>query len=228
MNSRRRLSVSAIKQKLTKLFALRFVVSQLSTPGETEAPSINSAIELRGKYNYGLEFIKIYNWNNKDKLGIGSFNSIALAEFLLGGNHRTDWITTFPFGHIFLENFPRGSIHGTNGHPVSKGDIVIMNDVWIGYGCTVLSGVTIGSGSVLAARSVVTKDVPPYSIVGGNPARVIKYRFNPEMIDLLLKIAWWDEDDSIINSVVPILQSMATIDDVINLRNQILALKDSM
>jgi virginiamycin A acetyltransferase len=103
-----------------------------------------------------------------------------------------------------------------------------MNDVWIGFGCTVLSGVTIGSGSVLAARSVVTKDVPAYSIFGGNPARVLKYRFNPEMIDLLLKIAWWDEDDSIINSVVPILQSMATIDDVINLRNQILALKDSM
>ena len=228
MNSRRRLSVSAIEQKLTKALSLLFDAKQRSTPGEAAVPSINSAIELRGKYNYGLEFIKIYNWNKEDRLVIGSFNSIALAEFLLGGNHRIDWITTFPFGHIFLEQFPRGSIHGINGHPVSKGDIVIMNDVWIGYGCTVLSGVTIGSGSVIAARSVVTKDVPPYSIVGGNPARVLKYRFNPEMIDLLLKIAWWDEDDSIINSIVPMLQSMATIDDVINLRDNILALKDSM
>jgi virginiamycin A acetyltransferase len=147
---------------------------------------------------------------------------------LLGGNHRADWITTFPFWHIYLEEFPRGSVHGADGHPVSKGDIVIMNDVWIGYGCTVLSGVTIGNGSILAARSVVTKDVPPYSIVGGNPARVLKYRFNPEVIDLLLKISWWDEDDIIINAVVPMLQSMATLDDVVKLRDIILALKHSM
>ena len=84
----------------------------------------------------------------------------------------------------------QAAFHGLVAQSFPKGDIVIMNDVWIGYGCTVLSGVTIGSGSVLAARSVVTKDVPAYSIVGGNPARILKYRFNPEMIDLLLKIAW--------------------------------------
>lgn len=190
------------------------------------ASRISSAIELRGKHNYGLDQIRVYDWNKEDKLIIGSFNSFALAEFFLGGNHRTDWITTFPFGHIFLDEFPRGLIHGIKGHPASKGDIVIMNDVWIGYGCTVLSGVTIGSGSVLAARSVVTKDVPPYSIVGGNPARVLKYRFNQEMIDLLLKVAWWDEDDSIVNAVVPMLQSIATIEDVMNLRDKIFALKN--
>jgi hypothetical protein len=92
----------------------------------------------------------------------------------------------------------------------------------------VLSGVAIGNGSVLAARSVVTKDVPPYSIVGGNPVRVLKYRFNPEMIDLLLKISWWDEDDKIINAVVPMLQSIATLGDVIKLRDTILELKLSM
>ena len=91
-----------------------------------------------------------------------------------------------------------------------------------------LSGVAIGNGSVLAARSVVTKDVPPYSIVGGNPVRVLKYRFNPEMIDLLLKISWWDEDDKIINAVVPMLQSIATLGDVIKLRDTILELKLSM
>jgi len=227
MNSRRSLSFSAIKQKLIELLPLRFAV-QGSTHVEAATPNINSAIEFRGRYNYGLEFIKIYNWNKENKLVIGSFNSIALVEILLGGNHRTDWITTFPFGHIFIEEFPLGSMHGLDGHPVSKGDIVIMNDVWIGYGCTVLSGVTIGNGSVLAARSVVTKDVPPYSIVGGNPARVLKYRFNPEMIDLLLKIAWWDEDDSIINAIIPMLQSMASLDDVIELRDKILALKGSM
>jgi acetyltransferase-like isoleucine patch superfamily enzyme len=227
MNSRRRFSVSAIKQHLIKVFPLRFA-SQSSPPGEAAAPSMNSAIELQGKHNYGLEFIRIYNWNKEDKLVIGSFNSISQVECLLGGNHRTDWLTTFPFGHIYLEEFPRGSVHGIDGHPVSKGDIVIMNDVWIGYGCTVLSGVTIGNGSVLAARSVVTKDVPPYSIVGGNPARILKYRFNPEMIDLLLKISWWDEDDKIINAVVPMLQSIATLSDVIKLRDTILELKRSM
>ncbi|MEO0356168.1 MAG: CatB-related O-acetyltransferase [Cyanobacteria bacterium P01_A01_bin.3] len=85
--------------------------------------------------------------------------------------------------------------------------MVIENDVWIGERCTILSGVTIGSGSVVAAKSVVTKSVPPYAIVGGNPAKLIRFRFTDEIINQLLALKWWDLDDSVIDSIVPLLQS---------------------
>lgn len=188
-------------------------------------PGIHPAIDLYGKYTYGLEHIRIFHWDADSKLRIGSFNSISSSEFFLGGNHRTDWLSTFPFGHVFDETFPNGAIHGLKGHPISKGDITIKNDVWIGYGTTVMGGVTIGNGSVLAARAVVTKDVPDYSIVGGNPARILKYRFDEQMIAMLLNVAWWDEEDRVINAIVPLLQSMGTPEDVRRLRDQIAALK---
>jgi acetyltransferase-like isoleucine patch superfamily enzyme len=78
------------------------------------------------------------------------------------------------------------------GHPTCKGDIIIENDVWIGAKSTIMSGVKIHNGSVIGTGSIVTKDVPPYSIVVGNPAKIVKYRFNPKQIESLLKIAWWD------------------------------------
>jgi serine acetyltransferase len=81
------------------------------------------------------------------------------------------------------------------GHPSCKGDIVIENDVWIGAKSTIMSGVRIHNGAVVAANSNVTKDVPPFAVVGGNPAKIIKYRFNEEQIESLLKIAWWDWDE---------------------------------
>lgn len=224
------LSVSALTQKLMRLLPLSFrrhkVSDQRAVPRE-DAPEIHRAIELRGRYNYGLEYIKIYDWNKEDRVVIGSFNSISLVECLLGGNHRTDWLTTYPFGHMYRKKFPNGRVHGLEGQPTSKGNIVIKNDAWIGFGSTVLSGVTIGNGSVLAARCVVTKDVPDYAVVGGNPARILKYRFEQRMIDLLLEIAWWDEDDAIIDAIVPTLQSIATFEDVLNLRDQIGRLKRS-
>lgn len=188
-------------------------------------PGIHPAIDIYGKYSYGLEHVRIYHWDVDSKLRIGSFNSISSSEFLLGGNHRTDWLTTFPFGHVFDERFPNGAIHGLKGHPVSKGDITIKNDVWIGYGCTVMGGVTIGNGSVLAARAVVTKDVPDYSIVGGNPARILKYRFDEQMIAMLLDMAWWNEDDKVINAIVPSLQSIGTLEDLQHLKDQIAVLR---
>jgi acetyltransferase-like isoleucine patch superfamily enzyme len=226
MDLGRRLALSAIKQKLARALPSRFLPingsDQRNIPGEA-ASSHHGAIELRGKYTYGLEYIRIFDWNKHDKLIIGSFNSIALVEFLLGGNHRTDWLTTYPFGYMFTEQFSNGR---TQGHPASKGDIVIKNDVWIGFGSTILGGVTLGNGSVVAARSVVTKDVPDYAIVGGSPARILKYRFEQRIIDLLLEIAWWEEDDVVINAIVPALQSLATFEDVLNLRDKIAKLKN--
>mgnify|MGYP006262473771 CR=1 FL=1 len=91
-------------------------------------------------------------------------------------HHRTDWTTTFPFGHIFNEAFPAGQINGGHGHPATKGHVIIENDVWIGEGCTIMSGIRIGSGSIVAAKSVVTKDVPASTIVAGSPAKFIKER----------------------------------------------------
>jgi acetyltransferase-like isoleucine patch superfamily enzyme len=141
-----------------------------------------------GKHTYGKP--KVHDWEDGTKLIIGDYSSIAEeVTILLGGNHRMDWVTTYPFP-AFPEKWPNAA--KIKGHPSSKGDVIIGNDVWIGFGCTILSGVKIGDGAVVAARSVVTKDVPPYAIVGGVPAKVIKYRFNEDIIEKLLKLKWWN------------------------------------
>jgi acetyltransferase-like isoleucine patch superfamily enzyme len=176
--------------------------------------TLHKCIAIEGKHSYGMEHLSIYDFDDGHRLRIGSFNSIAPGQVVfLGGNHRVDWATTYPFGHLHLDRFPQGVVHGS-GHPVSKGDVVIENDVWIGYGCTVLSGVRIGSGSVVAAKSVVTRDVPPYAIVAGNPAKVVRYRFSEQIIRLLCDLRWWDLDDDQINKIVPLLQSKPEIGSI--------------
>ena len=166
-----------------------------------------SQIIVKGRRSYGIVNIKIKSWNEGAHLFIGSFCSIANNQIVfLGGNHRSDWCTTFPFGSIFKEEYPAGKVNG-RGHPASKGHVVIENDVWIGAGCTIMSGIRIGSGSIVAAKSVVVKDVEPYTIVGGNPAKPIKKRFPSHIIDELLEIKWWDRSDEEINQIVPLLQT---------------------
>lgn len=157
--------------------------------------------------------VQVIYYGEKAKLQIGKFCSIAAdVKFFLGGNHRVDWVTTYPFSTIFKD----GSF--TNGHPASKGDIIVGSDVWIGEGAAIMSGVKIGSGAVVAAGSVVTKDIPPFAIFGGNPAKLIKFRFDNDTIDELLKISWWDWPlDKIINSL-PILLS-TNIESLIKLQN---------
>ena len=158
-----------------------------------------------GKYTYGANNIELHKFSHTEKLTIGSFCSIAAKVVIFtGGNHRTDWVTTFPFGHICGDTFP--GFNG-QGHPASKGDVNIGNDVWIGYGVTIMSGVTIGDGAVLGAKSVVTKDVSPYSIVCGNPAKEVKKRFSSEIIEKLLEIKWWNWDEKKINDHLNILCS---------------------
>jgi acetyltransferase-like isoleucine patch superfamily enzyme len=107
----------------------------------------------------------------------------------LGGNHNSDWVTTYPFGHIHQNIF--NTFNG-EGHPATKGDVIIGNDVWIAANVTIMSGVTIGNGAVIANNSHVVKNVDPYSLVGGNPAKLIKYRLTPEQIKKLLEIKWWE------------------------------------
>ncbi len=128
---------------------------------------------------------------NGDRLTIGKFCSIACgAKFLMtSANHAMSSLSTYVFP-IFPEEWDHGM-------PVTEAwdrrrDIVVGNDVWIGYEAVILSGVTIGDGAIIAARSVVTKDVPPYTIVGGVPAKPIRRRFDQETIDALLGLRWWD------------------------------------
>jgi acetyltransferase-like isoleucine patch superfamily enzyme len=159
-----------------------------------------------GKYTYGAgggPFL--YYINDDAKLVVGNFCSIAgNVNIYLGGNHRHDRVTTYPFGHIHQNTF--NSYDGA-GHPSTKGDVTIGNDVWIGGNATIMSGVTLGDGVVVANNSHVVKNAEPYSLIGGNPAKFIKYRFTSEQIEKLLQIKWWNWDDVKINEYAPLLCS---------------------
>lgn len=154
-----------------------------------------------GDYTYYDDFEDVHNFEKNvkyhfdftgDKLIIGKFCMIAsgVTFIMNGANHLTDSISTYPFAI-----FGNGWEHAMEGKSYpSKGDTVIGNDVWIGYKATIMAGVTIGDGAIIASRSVVTKDVAPYAVVGGNPAKEIKKRLDPESIEKLLKIQWWNWD----------------------------------
>lgn len=129
---------------------------------------------------------------NHDRLMIGKFCSIACgAKFIFNcANHTLSSLSTYPFP-LFFEDWGLKQEEVADSWD-NKGDIVIGNDVWIGYEAVIMAGVTIGDGAIIGTRAVVTKDVPPYTIVGGVPARLIRKRFPDETISELLKIRWWD------------------------------------
>lgn len=172
-------------QEAAKIILEKEQIHKFSLPFTRNFP--NYTKYTVGKYTYGAPLVK--DWHQGSTLKIGDFSSIAEnVTILLGGNHPTDWISSFPFGIVFDEfkeqhyNYPK----------LSKGSVIIGNDVWIGLNTTILSGVTIGDGAVVAAGSIVTKNVDPYAIVGGNPAKIIKKRFSDESISKLLVIQWWN------------------------------------
>jgi acetyltransferase-like isoleucine patch superfamily enzyme len=168
-----------------------------------------------GRFTYGFKNLNVRQWGEGASLKIGSFCSLAdNITVFLGGNHRTDWITTFPFGHIYHDEL---NVKPILGHPSTKGDVIIGNDVWIGSGVTIMSGLKIGDGAVLSANACVIKDVAPYTIVGGNPAKSIKQRFDNEIIELLLKLQWWDLSTQNIKNISSILSCKPTKNSIVKL-----------
>jgi acetyltransferase-like isoleucine patch superfamily enzyme len=160
-----------------------------------------------GQWTYGTPSIW---WHPKGRecLRVGSYTSLG-GTYILGGNHGPDRPTTYPL-RINWE------LDGAweDGVPVPTGDTIVGSDVWTCEECVILSGVTIGDGAIVGAGAVVTKDVPPYAIVGGNPARLIRYRFDERQRDALLAIRWWDWPEDAVRAAVPLLAG-GDIDDLI-------------
>ncbi|WP_245422020.1 CatB-related O-acetyltransferase [Rhodoplanes serenus] len=141
-----------------------------------------------GDYTYGVPAIR--PWGSA-RLTVGRYTSIAAeVEIFLGGDHRMDAVSLYPFD---------------GPDETGAADVWIGSDVWIGFGATILPGVRIGHGAVVGARAVVSRDVPDYGIAVGNPARVVRHRFAPEIIAALLRTAWWDLDRAAVLSLKPLL-----------------------
>lgn len=164
-----------------------------------------------GNTSYGKESVKIMNWGETNSnLYVGEYCSIAEnCTVLLGGNHFYNNVSSYPFGKIVdIKSgnymYPKTIEKSTS---YSNGNIIIENDVWIGANVTILSGITIGNGSIIAMNTTVVKNVPPYSIVGGNPGKIIKYRFTDEQIEKLLSIKWWTWDYSLVEEASDLLTS---------------------
>jgi len=177
---------------------------------------LNSIFDFKkvkiGDYTYGP--LNIMCWNDKkEHLSIGSFCSISSGVvFILGGNHNMKSISTFPFRHF---------LYGDNSEAFTKGEIIIEDDVWMGTNSIVLSGVTIGQGSVVAAGSVVTKSFPPYSVIGGNPAKLIKKRLSDDIINeaVLLNYQKIDKDFILANNSI-FEEDNASIESIKELLNK--------
>jgi chloramphenicol O-acetyltransferase type B len=153
-----------------------------------------------GRHSYGSPTVLTYLRDGPERVEVGSFCSIAAGvTFLLDGQHRHDFVTTSPIMGMGL-GLPAGQSGG-------KGPIIVGHDVWIGREAKILSGVTIGTGAVIGAFSVVAKDVRPYAIVAGNPAREIRRRFSDEECELLLATRWWEWPDERIVAAIDDLWS---------------------
>ncbi|TLU70577.1 CatB-related O-acetyltransferase [Lichenicoccus roseus] len=154
-----------------------------------------------GEHSYGLPLVYAVDGNNK--LKIGRFCSIGQAVTIVLVNHRSDFVSTYPFS-TYRHVWPSAPILEDY---VGKGDVIIGNDVWIGHGVFIASGVKIGDGAIIGGQSVVTKDVPAYAVVAGNPSRILRYRFPMPIIEELLEIKWWYWPDDRLERSLPFMMS---------------------
>jgi acetyltransferase-like isoleucine patch superfamily enzyme len=151
-----------------------------------------------GVGTYGIP--EVFEFGDKTILRVGSYTSIAAGvRILLGGEHRTDWLTTYPFPAMM------DGLEDIGDYAPSKGDVVIGSDCWICADAMILSGVTVGHGAIVAAGAVVTRDVAPFAVVGGNPGKFIRWRFDEELRQRLLSAAWWDWPMEEVKSVARML-----------------------
>jgi chloramphenicol O-acetyltransferase type B len=186
---------------------LRRLGIRLEKSDEHECLStLNQLLERKllevGRFTYGVPRVLAFG-RSLPALTIGAFCSIADGvTIVLDGNHRSDWVSTYPFR---IQLGMTGMF--SDGHPASRGPVIIGNDVWLSREAMILSGVTIGDGAVVGARAVVSRDVAPYSIVVGNPARHVRYRFSEAVISELLQLRWWDWPESEIRAHIPLLCS---------------------
>jgi len=174
---------------------------------------LESSLLNVGKGTYGTNHIILHNWNLDSRAYIGKYCSIAdNVHLFLGGNHDLNRITTYPFALSQGIDGPQLKIGGPT---FSNGDIMIGNDVWIGSHVSIMSGIRIGNGAVIAAYSHVVKDVADYEVVGGNPAKHIKFRFSQQTIDFLLKLKWWNWSEQEIIANLDVLISPPEFPDQI-------------
>lgn len=153
-----------------------------------------------GTGTYGMP--TIHSDESGSTLRIGSYCSIASGvQIFLGKHHRVDWVSSFPFPAFWEE------ARDIPDYEISRGSVTIGSDVWLCANCTLLSGITIGHGAVVGTGAVVTKDVAPYSMVAGNPARHIRWRFDEATRQALLVSAWWDWEEGELRKIVPLLCS---------------------
>jgi chloramphenicol O-acetyltransferase type B len=165
-------------------------VKNVVLPDKKRDPKLEALITV-GRHTYPARPNVVNFGTYGTRLTIGAFCSIATGNFFLDCEHRIDWVTTFP---VRIEMGLPGAWE--DGHPTTRGDIIVGNDVWIGSDAVILSGVTIGDGAVIGADAVVSTDVPPYGIAVGNPATTIRKRFTDDQIAALLRIKWWDWTDA--------------------------------
>lgn len=167
---------------------------------------MDQSVRRIGKYTYGHNEITFLTFGDtEENIDIGSFTSIAQGTKVYttqGKGHYPYSGTTYPFGEFFRDKF----FLNVDANYYDRKPVIIGNDVWIGADVSIKAGVTIGDGAVVATRSHVIKDVPPYAMVGGNPAKLIKYRFDKEYIDQFLKLKWWDLPDEHIHAILPLLR----------------------
>ncbi len=180
---------------------------------EVTAPLLGKPSPLQnvqiGYRTYGVGRSTCVNPTTSAPIKIGKYCSIAAGVLLLAHEeHPTTYPSTYPFRtQIFSHHQNSSHGEGDNRDAITRGGITIGHDVWIGRNVIVLSGVTIGTGAVIGAGAVVPRDVPPYAVVVGNPARITRFRFTPEIIDELLQSSWWDLPDHVLSKLEPFLYS---------------------
>lgn len=170
---------------------------------DTASQHVQAGRLVVGPHTYGSLALRYWGAPGTYVCRIGDYCSIAdNVQIFLGGYHRPEWVSMYPFS-----GFPEWPEARGMEDTVGRGDVTIGSDVWLGSHAVIMSGMTIGHGAVVAAHAVVSRDVPPYAIVAGNPARIVKYRFDGPTIAEMLRIAWWDWPTERVRENLPLLLS---------------------